>query len=139
MNCNSEIQETLKKQRNDFFKKFDEQKQIEQEASTASGWKKVKRLLKDIRNDIRNINFKKIFDLGEIFTINYYGKRVNIFEIIANEQKKAAALALITNPIVIKKEEPNFSDWKTYLTLPKKQKRKKFKKFAQLRKTKERA
>ena len=67
MNCNSEIQETLKKQRNDFFKKFDEQKQIEQEASTASGWKKVKRLLKDIRNDIRNINFKKIFDSRERF------------------------------------------------------------------------
>lgn len=139
MNCNSEIQEALKKQRNDFFKNFYEQKQRDQEASTASSWKKVKRLLKDIRNDILNINFKKIFDLSEIFTINYYGKRANIFEIIANEQKKAAALTLITNPIVIKKGEPNFSDWKTYLTLPKKQKRKKFKKFAQLRKTKERA
>lgn len=136
MSSNLEIRETLKKQRDDFFKEFYEQKQRDQEASTASTLTKVKKIIKDIRNDIQNIDFKKIFDLGEIFTIKYYGKRVNIFEIVANEQKKAAALALINNPIVIK-EEQDFKNWKTYL--PTRQKQKKFKKFAQLRKTVTRA
>lgn len=124
---NLDIQEALKKQRDQFFKDFHQKKK---ESDEATIWKNIRKMLQATKDDMKKITWKNLFDFSQIFTINHGGKKVNIFQFIENEQKKAATLAL--NPIVIKKEEQSFKTWRTYFP-------KKLKNFVPLKKTGARA
>jgi hypothetical protein len=120
MSDNSQIIEQMLKQREAFFKDFYQKKK---ESDEATIWKNIRKMLQATKDDMKKITWKNMFNFSQIFTINHGGKKVNIFQFIENEQKKAATLAL--NPIVIKKEEQNF---KTYFP-------KKLKNFVPLKKT----